>query len=295
MNLTKKEAFINKFNKKYPGYEIIEFTNASSPIIFKDLEGNLHKKNSAFRVLSHNIRFDSIIDKERYIQNKLDLLNTNLKLISFKGMKEKLIVKDINGFTYSPTTYDLLKGHKVSIETCNEKEALFEYKANLKHNSKYIYPSFKYINGKQIITILCPTHGEFTQKIECHLHGNGCPKCKTDQATYDRKKWILNHINKSCTFYILEVFNINESFIKIGITSRNIKTRYVSLKNYNYRILVEIKGTSEYINDLEIQYLKAYKAYKYTPYLGFEGHTECFSIIIKDKIYEQFKQHCPRE
>ena len=285
----KREEFLKKFKEKYPSYEILSFDKVAGPIIFKDAEGVLHKKNNAFRVLTHNIRFDSVIDKESYIQNKLNVLGTGLTLVQFKGMKKKVIVKDINGFTYSPQAYDLLQGHSVTIESCNEKEELFKFKAALKHNNKYIYGSFKYINSKQKIPIICPVHGEFKLSAECHLFGNGCRKCKNDSASFSRSEWIERFKNKLCTFYILEFYNNNELFIKVGITAVNIKKRYANCKNYKYKLLLEIKGSSEYISDLEKSFLFNYKEFKYNPLCKFEGRTECFLINIKNKIYEQFK------
>jgi hypothetical protein len=49
-------------------------------------------------------------------------------------------------------------------------------KANLKHNNKYDYSKFEYINGTTKTTIICHEHGEFIQTPGKHLI-NGCPKC----------------------------------------------------------------------------------------------------------------------
>lgn len=54
--------------------------------------------------------------------------------------------------------------------------------ANSLHNSKYKYPNMKdeYINAKSIITIICPVHGEFSQKADNHVckrAHTGCNAC----------------------------------------------------------------------------------------------------------------------
>jgi hypothetical protein len=290
MHAKKRNDFIQAFKQKYPNYEIISFEHISKPIIFKDPEGFIHKKNKAFRVISNNVRLDSIIDKKGYIQYKLDMLGTGLTLIEFNGMKKKAIVKDVNGFTYSPTVYDLLKGHKVTIESCNEKEDLFIYKSSIKHNNKYKYGSFVYTNGKQKVPIICPIHGEFMMCIESHLFGCGCRYCKRDSASFSRSIWIEKFKHKLCTFYVLEFYNEKESFIKSGITSLSIKKRYRGCSKFKYNVIVDIKGDSEYISNLEKSFINKFKKFKYTPFSGFnDGQTECFLLDIKNTIYEQFK------
>lgn len=290
MNFKEKRLnFIKKILDKYPDYKIIMFSKIDEPMILESPDGTLYKKNHAHRFLTHNLRFDTIVDKKGYIQKKLDSLDTGLKLLDYKGMKEKIIVQDQNGFTYSPQCYDLLQGHFVTIESCNEKEELFKFKANLKHNNKYTYGNFKYTNGKQKIPVICSIHGEFKVSVECHLFGNGCSKCKSDNASFSRSQWIERFKNKTCTFYILEFFNETESFIKVGITAVSIKKRYANQCQYTYKILLEIKGKSEFISNLEKDFLINYKNFKYSPTLKFEGKTECFLTEIKNKIYEQFK------
>jgi len=81
----------------------------------------------------------------------------------------------------------------------------FISKANLKHNNFYDYskvvftprekgnmtrqPSEYY--GQEIITIICPKHGEYNQRARKHLEGNGCHSCAreaTSGALIDRNK-----------------------------------------------------------------------------------------------------------
>lgn len=284
----KRLKFIESILEKYPGYKIISFTTICKPMTIESPTGVRYTKNSANRFLSHNIRFDAIADKPQYIQSQLDNMNTGLTLIEYKGVKAKVVVKDKNGFTYSPQCYDLLQGHPVSIQTCDQKEELFKYKASLKHNYKYDYGNFIYTNGKQKIPVICKIHGVFYVACERHLHGNGCPGCKADNASYKISDWIAKYKNKECTFYIIEFINDIETFVKIGITSKSIKHRYRGYTNYKYKVLLEIKGNSDFIGNLEKKILAKYSKYKYSPKNKFEGRTECFNIKIKKIIYEQF-------
>ena len=42
---------------------------------------------------------------------------------------------------------------------------------------KYDYSQTKYRNKRSDVTIICPVHGEFTQKGQEHLEGHGCRRC----------------------------------------------------------------------------------------------------------------------
>lgn len=57
----------------------------------------------------------------------------------------------------------------------------FIYKANKIHNNKYNYSKVVYTGTRNLVTIICPIHGEFQQKPCNHLQGKGCPKCKNDK------------------------------------------------------------------------------------------------------------------
>lgn len=45
------------------------------------------------------------------------------------------------------------------------------------HGEKYDYSQTKYQKAMDVISIICPTHGEFKQLASNHLSGRGCPKC----------------------------------------------------------------------------------------------------------------------
>ena len=45
------------------------------------------------------------------------------------------------------------------------------------HGNKYDYSKVEYVNTETKVCIICPIHGEFWQKPNNHLRGEGCPKC----------------------------------------------------------------------------------------------------------------------
>lgn len=58
----------------------------------------------------------------------------------------------------------------------------------------YDYSKTVYINKRSPVTIVCPTHGEFTQSAQEHMNGHGCNRCKFENKSTDllmpREEWL---------------------------------------------------------------------------------------------------------
>ena len=54
----------------------------------------------------------------------------------------------------------------------------FIEKAKEIHGDKYDYSKVEYVNNKTKVCIICPIHGEFWQKPDAHLQGQGCNLCQ---------------------------------------------------------------------------------------------------------------------
>lgn len=65
------------------------------------------------------------------------------------------------------------------------------------HGSKYDYSKVKYEFGYRKVTINCPIHGDFEQRISGHLEGKGC-KCCADNR---RKTTLEGFIKKSAEIH----------------------------------------------------------------------------------------------
>ena len=233
------------------------------------------------------------LTNETFIE-KANLKHNNLysyELVDYQGAhtKIKIICKQHGSFEQKPSNH--LSNHgcphcayeaKAKNQAATAKSE-FEAKSREVHNSKYTYELVDYKNSYTKVSISCPVHGEFQQKPNDHLSGKqGCPVCALSEngwtRTHFKDKCIKNNESQGI-LYILECFNNNERFIKIGITSRSIKQRYKSktCMPYSYTILHEIVGDPEFIYDLETLLHKKSKNYRYTPNIAFKGHvTECF-------------------
>jgi hypothetical protein len=58
----------------------------------------------------------------------------------------------------------------------------FLNKANLIHNNKYNYTETEFNTLRDYIKIICPEHGEFTQRANAHLDKQGCRKCRNSSV-----------------------------------------------------------------------------------------------------------------
>ena len=105
-------------------------------------------------------------------------------LVDYVNAKTKIkILCPIHGVFEQVPNYHLSKcgcalcGVDKIIKKNKGSESDFINKANLVHNNKYDYSKINYINAHTKIGIICPEHGEFTQRPNNHLNGNGCSIC----------------------------------------------------------------------------------------------------------------------
>lgn len=153
------------------------------------------------------------------------------------------------------------------------------------HGNKYDYSLVKYINCRTKVNIICPIHGEFLQKATNHISGHGCSKCNRFSDTYSHSVW-ENLGNKSDSFdsfkvYIVELWNDEERFYKIGKTYETVGNRFRSTTiPYNWKTVKVFEGNAKYISELEDELHMKYKEHKYVPIKKFSGSTECFNISI---------------
>lgn len=163
----------------------------------------------------------------------------------------------------------------------------FIQKAIKVHGMFYDYTNSNYFNTDIKIWIKCNLHGEFLQKPNGHLQGKGCPICAKENIGWTKTKWKNKGNNRKAKVYIIECFNQNEKFVKIGRTFNTVKKRFASKCElpYNFKI-IKIYESYDYdkIWDIEIFLQRKFKQYQYTPKINFEGKTECFKLEILEGL-----------
>ena len=224
--------------------------------------------------------------------------------VHYKSSKEKVVITcPIHGdFKQSPNDHLTGRGClKCGAYTRNNKNKSnkeeFIEKSNGVHNDWYNYSKVKYKHSKEKVTITCPVHGDFEQKPIYHLSGRGCPECAKENSGFWNPEYIRKYhqdkLNNPCTLYVLECYSDNESFIKIGITTKTIAERYHHeslLNGYQYNTLFEHHSTLICCSEMEQEVLQSFKGCQHTPLYKFEGSTECLEYEVLDDILSIIKQ-----
>lgn len=257
---------------------------------------SMHLSGKGCAACKNNLKYttESFIEKANSIHN-----NTyDYSLVDYKcsQTKVRIICKEHGEFSVTPNSH--LRGVKCAKCKNVARSALSEViaKAEAVHGDKYDYSLVDYINSKIPVKIICKTHGVFKQNINSHLSGNGCRKCRKHTNagggwTRTRLKELVKRSGKGIV-YVIRLFNENESFIKVGITTRELKCRLYHFPYYIEVLHEEVHQDGAFIFDLEKYLLKSLKKYRYEPLIPFSGRTECFSNInlsdVKVEI-EKFK------
>lgn len=223
---TKVINFIDKSNKIHNGkykYDKVKYINNKTKVIITcqrhgdftqipmtHLKGSgcpycYNEKRGQIKKLS----LDEIIGRSKKIHG--DKFNYKNSII----IKNKISVEcPLHGY-FEQRIFDHIKGH--GCPKCGgvgriDRENFIE-KSNKIHNNKYDYSLVNFKNTESKISIICPNHGNFQQKVRYHLKGKGCPICKTSKG----ERTIINYLeNKKIKFIYQHIFNDckDKSFLK---------------------------------------------------------------------------------
>lgn len=133
------------------------------------------------------LTIEKFIEKSRKIHgNKYDYSKVDLEHRDEKG--RVCIICPIHGkFWQNPSMHihgngcRKCKYEKQRASQMMTKEEFIE-KAKKVHGDKYDYSKVEYKGNKTPVCIICPKHGEFWQKPNAHLNGEGCKKCYGNDA-----------------------------------------------------------------------------------------------------------------
>lgn len=122
---------------------------------------------------------------DKYDYSNVKYVNANTKV--------KIICPEHGEFEQTPSMHLSGQGcqkcgrEKLSdLYRCSKKK--FVDKAKMIHGDKYNYSKVEYINAHTKVCIICSEHGEFYQRPEKHLRGQGCPKCGVYQQHLTKKE-----------------------------------------------------------------------------------------------------------
>ena len=185
-------------NNKYD-YSKVEYINTETKvIIICPTHGwfmqrpNDHLQNKGCKECANNsksLSAQDFVEKSKVIHNNFYTYgNTN-----YVHSKSKIsITCPIHGdFIQSPSHHlqgqgcPQCKGNKIN------HSAKFIKTANMVHDNKYNYLKLNYIDSHTKVTITCPVHGDFNQRPNSHLQGQGCKQCSLDVRKYTTSDFIF--------------------------------------------------------------------------------------------------------
>jgi very-short-patch-repair endonuclease len=158
---------------------------------------------------------------------------------------------------------------------------IFIINANKIHNNKYDYSLTDYINMNAKILIICPFHGEFSQRPKDHIHSKqGCPICSQSKG----EEYIMNYLDSNKIEYEQQ---------KHFKDCNNIRPLYFDFYLPEYNICIEFDGIQHY---KAIKYFGGEKTFEKVKYRDSLKNDYCFQNNIKllrikydDDISEKFK------
>ncbi len=103
-------------------------------------------------------------------------------------------------------------------EMHSDKTVLFIKKAIKVHGDQYDYTKVDYVSAHIKVIIGCSIHGDFEQRPNNHLTGNGCTKC-------GRGRKDLSHTSTTSTFveYSMEVHGDLYDYSEVDYTHNKVK------------------------------------------------------------------------
>lgn len=117
---------------------------------------------------------------QKYDYSKVTYVNTDTPV--------EIVCAEHGSFWQKPTDHKRGRGCKqcgyASMRTPHIQ--LLE-RFNAVHNNWYDYNIDKPISNSAMVTIKCPIHEWFEQRVDHHLSGQGCPECNVNQ--YKRKRF----------------------------------------------------------------------------------------------------------
>jgi hypothetical protein len=243
-------------------------------------------------------RIQSAIDKRKYFELQSREIHGDrysYDNVEFQTGHKKVNItcKKHGDFEQTPDKHLMGRGcpecAKLSRSSISIDKSKIKYftECSIKHNNKYDYSKSVYEGSKHNITVICPTHGEFSIIAGNHLKGCGCIKCSNKGRGWKKTDWINFTKDRECTLYVIKCFNETEEFVKIGITSLSIQKRFGrnQLNSYLYKVVKELKGTGEEMFSLEEYLHKRFKFFHYSPLVEFKGSKkECFTTDILELI-----------
>lgn len=282
--------FLEKLEYKYP--EIFTLIKVKSEYVNNNTKMLLESKYGDVLISPNKLLsgtkpcISNAVDPLNYLYNFIKVNNPTLlekitKIIGkYSGIMNKIQITTIYG-DVEITPDNILRGGGFDIRSAIDKtKYLYNYLSY--HQPQYINQNIQFITEFKGTN----NHIEFNINGEKHISTPtslmfGYFSSNSSSGIYSIKnieKNRLENINKKCILYKIKLFNNNECFYKIGITTTSINNR---LKQIPYNVeIIELINTNLYDGYYQEQQLhEELSQFKYYPQIKFGGKNECFTKL----------------
>jgi len=301
------QQFITDLNRVHPNrdWQVIgEYEHNKKPLLLRDKYGDcLIPPNCLLQRSKPSVK--TAIDKTEYTINKFKELWGDRydysKFVYLGARKKSIIICKLHGeFPQDANMH--LSGkcgcHKcandaVSLRVRSNTEEFIEKAVNKYGKDKFSFNSAIYKSATEDVVITCKVHGDFEQTPNRFLNGQICTKCSYKESTANFHT--LKKKRNNCILYVIECYNDEERFIKIGVTTRNITARFKDNYDmpYKYTVLREFRYANINAPDaIETHLLKFTRGASYIPKIKFSGQTEARNMCIKSTLLDLFDVYC---
>lgn len=295
---TTHSQFLEKIDKVSPKREwkILNTYETSDTLILIEDSFGLYEIPAKALIQGSQPSLNYSLDKTKYMVDKFNITHNyayDYSKFSYTSCFEKatIICKTHGEFEQQISTHT--SGHgcpKCGITvTANKNKKEMDYffeKSKAIHGDKYDYSKVNIEATTSKVEIICPHHGSFYQLPYDHFRGYGCARC--GKKGFTRTEYIKFAKDRQGILYIIRLYNSEEEFYKIGITSVSVQKRFSGSCSmpYNYDVVYEHTCDPGCVWDLEKKYHRKYKDKRYSPLIAFGGQTECFTtdLPIKELI-----------
>lgn len=206
VSLTEKEFIdlANKANNFKYDYSLVEYVNAVVKVKVICKEHGVFLSRPSDHIRGHGCpkcHGTFKLTKEEFIEKSLkihgDTYDYSNVIYNGNKVKVEIICKEHGAFLQKPNSHLSGRGCPKCVNSHIKTKDEFINLARQTHGDKYDYSLVEYNRSKDVIKIICKTHGVFEQIAVNHQRGADCPMCNKENVSINNKKSVLYFLEKA--------------------------------------------------------------------------------------------------
>jgi hypothetical protein len=178
---------ISIWGDKYD-YSMLEYKNARTKVkIIYD--GIIYEQYPNSHLNAYPV--EGYLDQNVFIQKAIKKWGDkyDYSLVKFENANTKVEIL-FNGDSYYQTPHNHLKYAPEKRLFKKTTDQFIQESIKIHGDFRYLYDKVIYNNDREKVVIICPIHGDFTQRPNQHLRGAGCPNCNESRGEKEISKFL---------------------------------------------------------------------------------------------------------